>query len=146
MNRTHVKGFESRGAYGVYLTYNVSFGDVVRVIMNSKNCKQFIKYECKSASIRNPIKKEFLMTYWTDRDGEEQKYFGGSTPETKMCACGETKTCVEKDLSCNCDKNDEVWREDSGYITTMDDLPITAFNAGDTGKYQLLINVIYHGI
>ena len=52
-----------------------------------------------------------------------------------MCACGETGTCGEPGLRCNCDRNDDVWRSDEGYITNKHDLPVKGFCAGDTGNH-----------
>ena len=54
---------------------------------------------------------------------------------TVMCGCGETGSCGEAGLRCFCDKNDEEWRSDEGYITNRADLPVNGFCAGDTGKY-----------
>lgn len=55
-----------------------------------------------------------------------------------MCSCGDKGTCARSATQtranrCNCDSNDDVWREDSGSITNKADLPITYFQAGDTG-------------
>ena len=51
-----------------------------------------------------------------------------------MCACGMTNSCYKADTVCECDANDDVMREDSGYLTYKDDLPIVKFQAGDTGQ------------
>ncbi len=44
------------------------------------------------------------------------------------------RSCDDPTKKCNCDINDDVWRQDAGYITTKYDLPIQQFRAGDTGK------------
>jgi hypothetical protein len=36
---------------------------------------------------------------------------------------------------CNCDANGKTWREDSGYLTDMNTLPVTELKFGDTGTY-----------
>ena len=64
-------------------------------------------------------------------------YFGGAVPGSKSCACGMNSTCVKEDLVCNCDINDNQWRQDDGYLTFKDDLPVSAFVAGDTGRNYL---------
>ena len=64
-------------------------------------------------------------------------YWGGARADGESCACGETISCVKPDKVCNCDANDNVLREDSGYITKLDHLPITAFFAGDTGEQRM---------
>jgi len=62
-----------------------------------------------------------------------------------MCACGEKGSCVEPGLLCNCDKNDEQWRSDEGFITKRNDLPIGKFCAGDTGKitHTVLLSILF---
>ena len=37
---------------------------------------------------------------------------------------------------CNCDKNDEKWREDSGLLTDKAHLPVTELRFGDTTHYH----------
>ena len=69
-------------------------------------------------------------------------YWGGGDPDSSGCACDLDKSCVDPDFVCNCDKNDNVLREDSGYLTSKDDLPMFGFYAGDTGTNKLW--VIYH--
>ena len=68
------------------------------------------------------------------RTGGVADYFGGASPGSQSCACGMNATCVKEDLMCNCDINDAEWRQDDGYLTYKDDLPVYAFVAGDTGK------------
>ena len=65
-------------------------------------------------------------------------YWGGASPDSVMCACGETSSCFKQNMPCNCDANDNVLREDSGYITNKPDLPVTAFYAGDTGNTRVI--------
>ena len=65
-------------------------------------------------------------------------YWGGGDPDGSGCACDVDKSCVDPDFVCNCDKNDEVLREDSGYLTSKDDLPMFGFFAGDTGTLTIL--------
>ena len=38
--------------------------------------------------------------------------------------------------ACNCDKNDPVWREDSGLLTDRSALPVKEVRFGDTGVYS----------
>ena len=63
-------------------------------------------------------------------------YWGGAEQDSGVCACNATNTC--QGHACNCDKNDAVWREDSGYLTYKDDLPMTSFRAGDTGNSNII--------
>ena len=34
---------------------------------------------------------------------------------------------------CNCEMNDEQWRQDYGWLTDKEDLPVTAISVSDTG-------------
>ena len=78
-----------------------------------------------------------MTTGWLNRTGGLADYFGGAAPGSSSCACGMTRTCANPELLCNCDANDNVWRHDEGDLTFKQDLPVTAFVAGDTGKVGL---------
>ena len=41
---------------------------------------------------------------------------------------------VDPSYGCNCDKNDKVWREDSGLLTDRTKLPVKQLKFGDTGE------------
>ena len=95
---------KSEGSYirdvhyeGTGLTSNPQLFGLLDV---SAHCEQFIKYECYHAALL---------------------YMGN--PD--KCAFGVTKpnSCADSSRECNCDKNDEVWREDSGLLTEKRDLP-----------------------
>ena len=44
--RTEVNGYEAAGSYRRNITYQNKMDDIVALINMSKNCEQFIKYEC----------------------------------------------------------------------------------------------------
>ncbi|ESO92406.1 hypothetical protein LOTGIDRAFT_80011, partial [Lottia gigantea] len=75
-------------------------------------------------------------TGWVNRTGGIADYFSGGVPGSESCACGMNDTCADPGLLCNCDMNDATWREDSGYITFKNDLPVTEFLAGDTEDFN----------
>lgn len=141
--RTRVFGYEGAGSYVAIVNYNISTDHVIAIIDASKNCKQYLKWECMGAVIHNPHQMDSWTTFWTNRSSDfnnyvtPASYFAGGRPGTGNCACGETGTCANKSLPCNCDSNDFEWRSDEGYITHKDDLPILAFRAGDTGEPSL---------
>jgi len=60
-------------------------------------------------------------------------YWGGASPGSRKCACGMTNSCADPSRVCNCDKNDGVWREDSGLLTDKSALPVKELRFGDTG-------------
>ena len=44
--------------------------------------------------------------------------------------------CAKQKPLCNCDANDEEWREDSGLLTDKTRLPVKELRFGDTGVAQ----------
>ena len=42
--------------------------------------------------------------------------------------------CDRPTKRCNCDSNDEVWRQDDGYLTDKPTLPVRELRIGDTGS------------
>ena len=67
------------------------------------------------------------------RDSAKMTYWGGASPGSGKCACGMTSSCAASTYGCNCDKNDVVWREDSGLLTDKTKLPVKQLRFGDTG-------------
>ena len=49
------------------------------------------------------------------------------------CECGIARTCPNKLHICNCDANDQVWRQDGGFVTEKHRLPLSEVRVGDTG-------------
>ena len=66
------------------------------------------------------------------RDSSKMTHWGGASGSGK-CACGMTNSCADPSYGCNCDKNDRVWREDSGLLTDKTHLPVKHLRFGDTG-------------
>ena len=62
------------------------------------------------------------------------KYWGGASPGNgeQICTCGINNSCAHADLHCNCDANDNVWREDSGLLTDKTHLPVKQLRFEDT--------------
>ena len=146
-NRTRVQGYEGAGEYSVLLWYYVGWAEAITIIDNSESCGQFMRWECKAAIIHNPYNPDWLTTFWMNRTEQMANYFGGATPNSGNCACGETNSCFNSSLPCNCDENDEEWRYDEGWVTHKPDLPIHSFYAGDTGMYLLqyiFLHVLFH--
>ena len=91
----------------------------------STHCEQFIKYECYHSGLW------FLISYWMSRNSIKMGYWGGASPGSGKCACGMTNSCANTRHRCNCDKNDNVWREDSGLLTDKTTLPVKQLYFGD---------------
>ena len=128
-NRTHVIGFDGSGTYKRGIHYiSASLFQMKGLTEVSKNCQQFIKYECKDSKMK--IETASKKAWWVSRDGVDMNYWGGAT---LGCACGMTSSCANSLTLCNCDKNDPVWREDSGLLTNKSHLPVSQLRFGDTG-------------
>lgn len=132
--RTHVKGFENPGSYHRNIHYiNASINQIKGLIETSKNCQQFIKYECKNSVLQGfHLQSPKRHGWWVSRDGENMTYWGGSGA-SEGCACGMSSSCADPQRLCNCDINDNVWREDSGLLTNKSHLPVSQLRFGDTG-------------
>ncbi|CAB4031605.1 Hypothetical predicted protein [Paramuricea clavata] len=126
---TLVNGYESPGSYRRKIKYDISMEQILAIVKQSKNCEQFIKYQCYSSGFW------FYSTHdswWVSRQGSRMNYWGGAAVNSGKCACGLTNSCAGGG-KCNCDANDRTWREDSGYLTDKSTLPVTEMRFGDTG-------------
>ena len=132
-NRTQVKEYDKPGEYSLDVHYrSANISQLKALTEASGNCQQFIKYECFHARL---IEDGF--SWWVSRDGQKMTYWGGANLKTDGCACGLTGSCADKLLKCNCDKNDQKWREDSGFLTIKSHLPVKQLRFGDTGDANL---------
>ena len=129
-------GYEKPGRYVLDVHYSeASIAQLAGLTNVSAHCEQFIKFECYNVALLymgNPD------GWWVSRDGNDMTYWGGATPaDSYKCACGvkSPNSCADPNRGCNCDKNDNVWREDSGLLTEKSDLPVTQLRFGDTGYY-----------
>ncbi|CAH3175542.1 unnamed protein product [Porites lobata] len=129
-SRTSVKGYESPGTYLRDVRYaKVSLSQLASLTRVSSHCEQFIKYECYGSLLHHKNNK---FGWWVSRDSTKMTYWGGASDNGK-CACGMTNSCAYPSYGCNCDKNDYVWREDSGLLTDKTKLPVIQLRFGDTG-------------
>lgn len=129
-DRIHVMGFDPAGSYRCDVQYiGISLSQIKALIDVSKNCQQFIKYECFGTVMR--VGEANPYAWWMSRDGVDMTYWGGAS---RGCACGMTNSCANPLKPCNCDKNDMVWREDSGLQTNKAHLPVTQLRFGDAGE------------
>ena len=129
-SRTHVKGYGSRGSYSRDIHYTgASLSQLASLASVSLHCEQFIKYECSGSVLLSPYWGD-PYGWWVSRDSTKMTYWGGASISRK-CACGMTNSCADSGFGCNCDKNDNVWREDSGLLTDKTKLPVKQLRIGD---------------
>ena len=130
--RTKVRdglGWGSAGSYSRDIHYKgASLSQLASLTKVSSHCEQFIKYECHDSSLLRDG-----MGWWVSRDSSKMTYWGGASPGSGKCACGMTSSCARTSYGCNCDKNDGVWREDSGLLTDKTKLPVKQLRFGDAG-------------
>ena len=141
-SRTHLSYEEYMGARGAYsrdIHYTgASLSQLASLTRVSSHCEQFIKYECYGSVLlhnNNPY------GWWVSRDSLKMTYWGGASVSGK-CACGMTNSCANPRYGCNCDKEDRVWREDSGLLTDKTHLPVKQLRFGDVGAW----NEGYHSL
>ena len=129
-SRTFVDGHENPGSYKRKISYDISMTQIVALMKHSKNCEQFIKYECYHSEFKHSSPGTYY-SWWVSRQGWQMNYWGGAAVNSGKCACGMTNSCAGGE-KCNCDKNDPIWRQDSGYLTDKNTLPVTELRFGDT--------------
>ena len=129
-SRTLVNGYNSQGSYSRDIHYTgASLSQLASLTRVSSHCEQFIEYECYDSVLlynNNPY------GWWVSRDSTKMTYWGGASVSGK-CACGMTNSCANPSYGCNCDKNDNVWREDSGLLIYKSHLPVRQLRFGNTG-------------
>ena len=133
--RTKVRdglGWGGPGSYSRDIHYTgASLSQLASLTRVSSHCEQFIKYECYGSRLR--LYSSNPYGWWVSRDSAKVTYWGGASPGSGKCACGMTNSCAESSLGCNCEKNDRVWREDSGLLTEKTKLPVKQLRFGDAG-------------
>ena len=134
-SRTSVYNGQRWGGQGSYsrdIRYTgASLSQLASLTRVSSHCEQFIKYECYGSVLLYNFSP---YGWWVSRDSTKMTYWGGASVSGK-CACGMTNSCADSRYGCNCDKDDRVWREDSGFLTDKTRLPVKQLRFGDTGGY-----------
>ncbi|KAL9975107.1 hypothetical protein ACROYT_G012224 [Oculina patagonica] len=128
-----VDGCDAKGCYSRDIHYTgASLPQLASLSRVSSHCEQYIKYECRGSSF---VHNGNVYGWWVSRDGIKMNYWGGASPGSgeQICACGMNNSCANTASVCNCDKNDLVWREDSGLLTDKTYLPVKQLRFGDTG-------------
>jgi len=129
-SRTYVNGYSGRGSYSRDIHYTgASLSQLASLTRVSTHCEQFIKYECYDSVM---LHRYGAYAWWVSRDSSKMTYWGGASPGSGKCVCGMTNSCADPRYGCNCDKNDQVWREDSGLLTDKTHLPVKQLRFGDT--------------
>ena len=141
-SRTYVRRLSSvyggQGSYSRDIHYTgSSLSQLASLTTVSLHCEQFIKYECHGSVL---LYNNSPYGWWVSRDSQKMTYWGGASGNGK-CACGMTNSCANPSYGCNCDKDDLVWREDSGLLTDKTKLPVKQLRFGDLYRSR---DVGYH--
>ena len=111
--RTLVDGCEPSFCYKRFISYaGASLPQLAKLARVSSSCEQIIKYECRDSQLfKNSSNK--VIGWWVSRDGNAMNYWGGASPGNgkQICTCRMNNSCVSAGLVCNCDKNDNEWRQ-----------------------------------
>ena len=128
---TLVDGYDKQGSYSRIIHYSgASLSQLASLTDVSAHCEQFIRYQCYDSMLLDNF-----WGWWVSRDSKKMLYWGGASPDSQKCACGMTNSCADPSQACNCDRNDGVWREDSGLLTDKSTLPVKELRFGDTGEH-----------
>ena len=131
--KTLVDGYDSPGSYSRDIHYTgASLSQLASLTKISSHCEQFIKYECHHSRLFK--NQQVPFGWWVSRGSSNMTYWGGASASRRQCTCGMNNSCAKPHRRCNCDKNDHVWREDSGLLTNKTQLPVIELRFGDTGQ------------
>lgn len=132
-----VQGYESPGSYVRNIRYNdgkTSVKQIEKIINSSFSCQQYIRWECRGSAFNFWQPKNF-HSWWMDRSGEPQMYWGNAEPYSNSCGCFPYCHVTTKNSTCNCDANlKSEWLEDSGLLLATKHIPVTQLRFGDTGE------------
>ena len=92
-SRTLVNGYDGEGSYKRKIEYDISMEQILAIMKQSKNCEQFIKYECFGSAFRLHSVGAY-QSWWVSRQGSKMKYWGGAAVNSGNCACGMTNSCA----------------------------------------------------
>jgi len=139
------------GCHITELNYEAPMDQIRALIAASETCEQSIRFDCYIAPLFSYGSDH--MGFWRDWNGTQRTFFHGTLDanQTHMCQCGKqvfffsfyycfitflqffsgvNQTCIEPNLSCNCDAKLPDWQVDEGIITDKNLLPITEFAYG----------------
>ena len=119
-----VRGFEdcypgTSGAHNTTVTYTVAETAIQTMLAAAAEARQYLLKKCNHSGI---WPDNGSCTWWTDTAGDHVTSYWPTA----------SGTCTGS--SCACDANDQTWREDGGYVTDPNDLPIKTVHVGDTGQ------------
>ncbi|XP_054154216.1 axotactin-like [Oppia nitens] len=121
-NIRHQLVVRERGKFGNFYL-NVTYREFTPkmlhlLIMHSKQCSQYIKYECNSAPLG-------LSSYTWMQSTAGNKVTSIGSGISGRCKCSTAENCVDRSKHCNCDSETIGWKHDEGFFTNPKDVGIT---------------------
>ena len=113
-------------SWGHKLDYGVDLKGLRAMIDESDHCRQYVEFNCIDTKFLTPRGNDLPGAFWVSESGVERHYWGGAKLGGVTCACGRTNSCHDRTKTCNCDTGDSIWRQDSGYLTNKDHLPVAS--------------------
>ncbi|XP_041726224.2 contactin-associated protein-like 5 [Coregonus clupeaformis] len=129
----NVTGATTKKPYVMRFNYTASLEQLRTLIGRSEQCQQEVVYSCRKSRLFNTWDGRPL-SWWLDRSGEKQTYWGGSVPGVQQCSCSLEENCIDMNYFCNCDADTNLWVNDTGLLSYKDHLPLTEIVIGDTNR------------
>ncbi|KAK6182886.1 hypothetical protein SNE40_010470 [Patella caerulea] len=114
------------------LNYVTPSDVITGIIKGSAFCYQEVSYTCRNSPIN--INGEQIVSVSVGNDSRNIDYFPGGEGVAGNCGCGITGSCVDKNITCNCDMNDNVTRYDIGMQTNPQDLPVMSITTDSSSN------------
>uniref|UniRef100_A0A8C8GLA4 Contactin-associated protein-like 5 n=1 Tax=Oncorhynchus tshawytscha TaxID=74940 RepID=A0A8C8GLA4_ONCTS len=128
----NVTGATTKKPYVMRFNYTASLEQLRTLIGRSEHCQQEVSLhdgnKCALVVDGRPL------SWWLDRSGEKQTYWGGSVPGVHQCSCSLEENCIDMNYFCNCDADTHLWVNDTGLLSYKDHLPLTEIIIGDTNR------------
>ncbi|KAJ8003635.1 hypothetical protein DPEC_G00150380 [Dallia pectoralis] len=128
-----VAGSTPQKPYIMSFNYTASLEQLHTLIGRSKHCQQEVVFRCRKSRLFNTWDGTPL-SWWLDRRGRKQTYWGGSEPAVQQCSCSLEENCIDMNYFCNCDADSHSWVNDTGLLSYKDHLPLTEIVIGDTNR------------
>uniref|UniRef100_A0A8C7D3F0 Contactin-associated protein-like 5 n=1 Tax=Oncorhynchus kisutch TaxID=8019 RepID=A0A8C7D3F0_ONCKI len=96
----NVTGATTKKPYVMRFNYTASLEQLRTLIGRSEHCQQEVVYSCRKSRLFNTWDGRPL-SWWLDRSGEKQTYWGGSVPGVQQCSCSLEENCIDMNYFCN---------------------------------------------
>uniref|UniRef100_A0A3B4WXQ1 Contactin-associated protein-like 4 n=1 Tax=Seriola lalandi dorsalis TaxID=1841481 RepID=A0A3B4WXQ1_SERLL len=126
---TRVRPSPGKNQHSAHFEYASEEAQLAAIISQSERCEQEVTYHCRKSH-------GSALSWWVGGPGEGQvqTYWGGASPGSQQCACGQQESCVDLKHHCNCDADYTEWTNDTGLLTHKENLPVRSLVLGDVQR------------